>query len=105
MSTCSPSTSLLGPGQSVVSYTFYEGNVTSDVYGRDYFSGVLTNLRGLRDYAAASDWRMRLYYQVADPATKRKLCDLACSEQRLDICDVESLPKYGNARYYAKKYI
>jgi hypothetical protein len=42
---------------------------------------------------------MRVYYLIsADSPTRKRLCDIACSDERLDICDIERNPKYGNAR-------
>ena len=42
---------------------------------------------------------MRVYYQVNDDQgdIMKKLCELACSEPELDICDANSNPKLGNA--------
>jgi hypothetical protein len=43
--TCSSDAARLGSGQTTISYSFYEGD-TYDTFGRDYFAGVETNLRG-----------------------------------------------------------
>lgn len=94
--TCSGEQSKLGPGQRIVGYSFYEGN-TYDTYNRDYFAGISDNLALMRDIYPG--FRMRLYYRVTpDSQTMRSLCALACTEELLDVCDIERNPLYGNAR-------
>jgi len=41
---------------------------------------------------------MRLYYKVSDSSPMLPdLCELACTEPDLDLCDVEQIPRLGNA--------
>ena len=95
--TCSHDVFVLGPDQKVLSYTFYGGD-TFDSYDRDYFAGVEENLRGMKELYP-DDFRMRLYYDIPKGgALFERLCDLACKEPRLDICDVTRNPKFGNIR-------
>ncbi len=40
---------------------------------------------------------MRLYLEAR--TDKTDLCDLACSESNLDLCDVEQNPQFGNVSF------
>ena len=39
-------------------------------------------------------WTMRLYYQLepSDLQLKEQLCQLACDNDHLDLCNIEKLP-------------
>ena len=56
--TCSGETFLLGPGQRVVSFTYYEGDTYDTVYKRDYFAGVKANADAVAKHLP-KDFRMR----------------------------------------------
>ena len=64
---------------------------------RKYFLGIKENLELMRKFYPG--WTMRIYYQVNDYQgdVMKKLCDLACSEMDLDLCDASENPKLGNA--------
>ena len=58
---------------------------------KGYFEGIVENLRLMQKYYPG--WIMRLYYNMdkSDPVLA-KICELACSDQNLDLCDAENLP-------------
>ena len=64
---------------------------------RKYFLGIKENLDLMRKLYPG--WTMRVYYQVNEyqADVMKKLCELACSEPELDICDINTIPKLGNA--------
>ena len=72
-------------------FSFY---LTSDVKrmeARKYFEGIKANLDLMpRLYPG---WVMRVYYNLdGRPEMLRDLCDLACHNEQLDICDAGKLP-------------
>jgi len=112
---CEDYTFVRGPGQNVVAFTFYEPpvnnktdtfNVTIDEGGmnsheqsvrRKYFLGIKENLELIRKFYPG--WTMRLYYQVNEYQgdVMKQLCELACNNMELDICDATTNSKLGNA--------
>ncbi len=56
--TCSAEVFSLGPGQRVVSFTYYEGLTYDTVYKRDYFAGVAVNAEAIARQLPR-DFRMR----------------------------------------------
>ena len=95
--TCSEDVHALGSGQKVIAFTFY-GDATYDTLARDYFAGVEKNLKAMKELYPVG-FRMRLYYQMPKKGKLfNRVCQMACKEPQLDICDVENNPKYGNAR-------
>ena len=64
---------------------------------RKYFLGIKENLDLMRKFYPG--WTMRVYYQVNEYQgdVMKKLCEIACSEPELDICDANTNPKLGNA--------
>ena len=64
---------------------------------RKYFLGIKENLNLMRKFYPG--WTMRLYYQVNEYQgdVMKKLCQLACTEPELDLCDASDNPKLGNA--------
>ena len=88
--TCSRDAHHRGAGQKVVSFSFYR-SPRLDQPGRNYLDGVSANLA-----LAASlypGWVVRLYHDLdpGDPAAAR-LCSVACTDTRLDLCDIRHLP-------------
>ena len=82
-------------------FTFYEPvkeeNGTEDKSHRHYFQGIKENLQLIKE-KYGSDWIVRVYYQVnADSPVMKKLCDLACTEPSLDLCEAQKNPRLGNA--------
>ena len=95
--TCSKDLTALGDKQKVLAFTVY-GGATFDSFKRDYFAGVEQNLKAIKKLYP-SEYRMRLYYDVPKNGSLfRRLCNLACNETRLDICDVTRNPMFGNIR-------
>ena len=58
---------------------------------KGYFEGIVGNLELIPKYYPG--WIMRLYYDLDknDPVLK-DLCELACQDNNLDICDAKHLP-------------
>lgn len=99
--TCSLDTWPRGAGQKVIGFTFYqpvrEENGTEDKSLRNYFQGIQDNLTLMKE-KYGPEWILRLYYQVQpDSPVMKQLCDLACSQPNLDLCDAEDNPRLGNA--------
>ena len=100
--TCSLETFDRGPGQKVIGFTFYEpikpeNSTKEDKSKRNYFQGIIDNLQLAKD-KYGSDWIVRVYYHVnKDSPVMKQLCDLACAEPNLDLCDAEDNPRLGNA--------
>ena len=81
-----------GTNQKVAVFSFY-GDKSSDKHKqRKYFGGIEENLRLVRaEYGA--DWSLRLYYDLAQSdELMDRLCELACSNSHLDLCNVRQLP-------------
>ena len=81
-----------GSNQNVAAFSFY-GNTSSDEHKlKKYFGGIEKNLRLLKSLYGA-DWVMRLYYDLAESdELKGRLCELACNNNHLDLCNVRQLP-------------
>ena len=64
---------------------------------RQYFTGIKENLELMRKFYPG--WTMRLYYEVNEyqGEVMKQLCELACKEVDLDLCDANANPKLGNA--------
>ena len=91
--TCSRDAFERGSNQKVISFVFY-GEFDSEKHKvRKYFEGIKTNLKQIRELYGSS-WIMRLYYDLvpADKQVMTQLCDLACVDPQLDLCNVRSLP-------------
>ncbi len=109
--TCSYDAYLRGIGQKIAGFSFY-GDINSDhrykitclLFDLDsftsffyfskkkgYFQGIVGNLEMMPKFYPG--WIMRLYYDLdrRDPILQ-DLCDLACSNPGLDICDAKHLP-------------
>ena len=82
-------------------FTYYEPikeeKSTEDKHNREYFKGIAENVKLVKELYG-EDWTVRLYYRVQDNSPMlRQICDLACSEPTLDICDANFNPRLGNA--------
>ena len=89
--TCSYDAYRRGPHQKIVGFSFY-GNINSDYSKKKgYFDGIVGNLELMPKFYPG--WTMRLYYDLdkKDPILK-ELCDLACRDSNIDICDTKHLP-------------
>ena len=87
-STCSQYATDRGPGQKVISYSFY-GKLESA-----YYNGIAENLALIQ--LLYPDYIMRLYFDKNAVQTEDKyqeLCDLYCDEANLDLCDVGEIGK------------
>ena len=79
--------------QKVISFVFYGRSNSEQHKVRKYFEGIKSNLDLIKELYGSS-WTMRLYYDL-DPADQQlmtQLCDLACADLQLDLCNVRSLP-------------
>ena len=90
--TCGRDAFQRGSNQKVAGFTFY-GNTSSSHHTRQkYFEGIKENLRLVRSLYGA-DWSMRLYYDLAESdQLLGHLCQLACNNNHLDLCNVRQLP-------------
>ena len=91
--TCGRDAFQRGSHQKVVSFVFYGKSNSEQHKTRKYFEGIKSNLDLIKELYGSS-WIMRLYYDL-DPADQQlmtQLCDLACAEPQLDLCNVRSLP-------------
>ena len=97
-STCSGDSWQRGNGQRVVAFTFF-GDPKSVRHNTTYFEGILANVAAISSFYD-SDWSIRLYHDIApDDPWSWELCKIACSYDRLDLCQVNqlSLPILSNA--------
>ena len=80
-----------GSGQKIVGYSFYGDIHTEMSKKKGYFEGISGNLRLMPTYYP--DWVMRVYYDLDDrDPILQDLCELACENPMLDICNVRHLP-------------
>ncbi len=89
--TCSSDAFQRGPGQKVVAFSFYILKNPGERKSRDYFKGIQDNLKLMHYYYPG--WIMRIYLDI-DPKDimMRKLCQVACGDNTLDLCNVRHLP-------------
>jgi len=89
--TCSKDAFMRGSGQKVVGFSFYGDINTPKNKKKGYFEGIVGNLELMPTYYPG--WIMRLYYDLddKDPITQ-ELCNLACENPNLDICNARRLP-------------
>ena len=88
---CSSRSASRGPGQRVLSYSYYENAYTSRNQGRDYLSGVARNLPTMR--AHYPGYVMRVYHDIAANSTSlATLNRLAVEGGDLDLCHVGEIP-------------
>ena len=77
-----------------------ENEEREDKSKRNYLDGIKDNLQLIKE-KYGSDWIVRVYYHVKsydkDSPVMKQLCDLACSEPNLDLCDAPRNPRLGNA--------
>ena len=63
---------------------------------RNYLDGIKDNLQLIKE-KYGSDWIVRVYYHVKsydkNSPVMKQLCDLACSEPNLDLCDAQKNPR------------
>ena len=89
--TCGKDAFARGSGQKVVAFAFY-GDIHTEVsIKKGYFEGIEGNLGLMPKYYPG--YTMRVYYDLddADPIME-ELCQLACNNDILDICNVKELP-------------
>ena len=81
-----------GSNQKVAAFSFYGNTSSSGHKSQKYFEGIEENLHLVRSLYGA-DWRMRLYYDLAESDELMDLlCELACNNNHLDLCNVRQLP-------------
>ena len=91
-STCSQYATDRGPGQKVISFSFY-GKLKSA-----YFNGIAGNLALIPLFYP--DYIMRLYLDINALKTEddyKDLCKLYCSDPNLDLCDVGKIGKQNTS--------
>ena len=89
--TCSSDAFYRGPHQKVISFSFY-GDINSEKSKmKGFFEGIIGNLKLIPKFYPG--WIMRLYYDLdkKNPVLK-DICELACNDNNLDLCEVKHLP-------------
>ncbi|GAB6026020.1 hypothetical protein CHUAL_011983 [Chamberlinius hualienensis] len=89
VSTCDDYSSLRGPGQKVVSFSFYGRKINQN----DFFKGIYTNVERIN--VVYPGWITRVYHSVdtEDENALNLLCKLWCNFPTLDFCQVGKLPQ------------
>jgi len=92
---------LRGPGQKIIGYSFYGDIEAAHEDKKDYFLGIYENLKLMPKLYPG--WIMRVYVDLdeKDPIME-DLCELACSNERLDLCKV-SIKKNGPCLFRKQK--
>ena len=91
--TCGRDAHQRGAHQKVAGFSFY-GSSTSKVHQmKKYFVGIKENLEKMTELYG-EDWVMRLYYDLepSDQQLMGQLCDLACANSNIDLCNIRQLP-------------
>ena len=109
LTTCSRDAWRRGPHQRVAAFSFYGDTRSKDHkykqvagyyidmcrYIKDgilwqYFTGISENLQLLTSLYG-EDWVLRLYYDLdpADSQLQAELCDLACANTNIDLCNIK----------------
>ncbi|KAL7644100.1 UNVERIFIED_CONTAM: hypothetical protein RMT77_004923 [Armadillidium vulgare] len=98
-STCSDFSTRRGNGQLVISYSYYSKDNNIKKGSRD----ALRYLEALRDRVSEAksiypDWIIRIYTDVtrSNGYATQVLCDVYCSDDQVDLCDVSNLPIIGS---------
>ena len=89
--TCGSDSFYRGPHQKIIGFSYY-GDINSDKHKmKGYFEGIIGNLKLIPKLYPG--WTIRLYYDLDknDPVLK-EICNLACSDTNIDICDTKHLP-------------
>lgn len=97
-SACSDFATSRGPGQKVVSYTYF-GDSQSEGVRRKYFSQIRVRAEEVK--RLYPDWLMRVYFDTGpdDFEGLVELCDMWCELDNVDFCDAKHLPKpFGDLR-------
>ena len=90
--TCGPEAFQRGSNQKVAGFSFYGSTTSGSHNSKKYFEGIEENLRLLKSLYGA-DWVMRLYYDLdQSDELMGRLCELACNNSHLDLCNVRQLP-------------
>ena len=73
-----------------------ENEEREDKSKRNYLDGIKDNLQLIKE-KYGSNWIVRVYYHVKsydkNSPVMKQLCDLACSEPNLDLCDAQKNPR------------
>ena len=95
--TCSQHAFLRGPNQKVIAYSYYGDPKSTRSQKKQYFNGIFKNYQAIQD--SYPNWIMRLYHDL-DPKDKQfgELCEFACKNPNLDLCDIRSIPGLGNVQ-------
>ena len=90
--TCGQDAYKRGAHQKVAGFSFYGNRNSSEHKSKEYFEGIKENLYLLTKLYNDS-WTLRLYYDLEDDhPLMSQLCDLACADNHLDLCYIQSLP-------------
>ena len=91
--TCGWSAYQRGNHQKIVGFSFYGNSNSSVRSAKQYFVGIEENLEKMTELYG-EDWVMRLYYDLepSDQQLMGQLCDLACTNNNIDLCNIRKLP-------------
>ncbi|XP_043200770.1 uncharacterized protein LOC122369812 isoform X2 [Amphibalanus amphitrite] len=86
---CGPEADARGPGQNVISYSFYGSNYTA------YLRGAAMNAKRARRLYPG--WVMRVYYHGSQRGGRwgTEYCRVRCAYDHVDFCDVSRLEGFG----------
>ena len=91
-SACSDYATSRGPGQKVVSYSYF-GDSQAEGTRRKYFSQIRVRAEEIK--RLYPDWIMRVYFDTGEDDFEGilELCDMWCELQNVDFCEAKNLPK------------
>ena len=89
--TCGRDAYQRGSHQKVLGFSFYGSSNSFSHKSKQYFHGIEENLEKMTELYG-EDWVMRLYYDLepTDQQLMSQLCDLACANNNLDLCNIRS---------------
>ncbi|XP_027230193.2 uncharacterized protein [Penaeus vannamei] len=99
-STCSNLATLRGPGQKVVSYSYYFFKEGCQMERDRHFTIYLSQMHGTVSSVKKHypGWLVRIYHNVTsdDLRSSDELCRIYCDHDNVDLCHVHDLPGLGN---------
>ncbi len=91
-SNCDASATFRGAGQKVLAYSFYGDSSKSDRVRTHYLEQIQD--RASEIASRYPGWLMRVYFSLdeKDTISQSAICDIWCTNQHVDLCDVSNLP-------------
>ena len=96
-STCDSFASLRQTRQKVVAYSYFGNSVKNRIFTH-YLMQIAHRAEEIQKYYPG--WIMRIYFDLKedDILGQKKLCNIWCQNNHLDLCNVEKLPTLGNLK-------